>query len=253
MSNIAQNHSISFKIFFTSHLQALGIPERRYDAMFAVLLPDAKTAKMFFEDKAIASLLQGSGDFVNIRESDCLATNVNPPIFNSAGDEKRRTEDEKQRGEGEKGRTKDEKRRAGDEKPKAEDEKSRAEALRFTTLLVRNQAMTFEHFVAHHKENHIKLFSSIPVIQKNIKTYTVSHKLDGIVPFESRYDGIVEFTFSSTVDMLAVFVNPGYLSKVRPDERRFLIWRSAGLLFHVGIFGRRFLGLRVKDLGRRPF
>jgi hypothetical protein len=56
MSNIAQNHSISFKIFFTSHLQTLGILERRYDAMLAVLLPDAETAKLFFEDKAIASL-----------------------------------------------------------------------------------------------------------------------------------------------------------------------------------------------------
>jgi hypothetical protein len=38
--------------------------------------------------------------------------------------------------------------------------------------------------------------------------YTVSHRQDGVVPFETRYDGIFEFTFDNALNMLAVFANP---------------------------------------------
>jgi hypothetical protein len=93
--------------------------------------------------------------------------------------------------------------------------------IKFTTLLIRNEEMNFNVFKDYHKNHHIQLFSSIPVIKRNIKKYVVSHQIE---KSESKkdYDGIVEFWFNSLFSIIMVFINPKYLSKVRPDERRFL-------------------------------
>ncbi|MDR1985637.1 MAG: hypothetical protein LBP88_01525 [Treponema sp.] len=49
--------------------------------------------------------------------------------------------------------------------------------IRFTTLLIKNNNFTFDEFVNYHKENHIPLFSSIPIIKKYYSlcslTYTI--------------------------------------------------------------------------------
>jgi hypothetical protein len=93
--------------------------------------------------------------------------------------------------------------------------------LKFTTLLIRNKRMNFNEFKNHHKDHHIQLFSSIPVIKQNIKKYVVSHQIEK-GKGKKNYDGIVEFWFNSLISMLIVFINPKYLSKVRPDEKKFL-------------------------------
>jgi uncharacterized membrane protein len=93
--------------------------------------------------------------------------------------------------------------------------------IKFTTLLIRNKEMDFDDFKSHHKKRHMPLFSSIPIIKRNVKKYVVSHKIENS-NCKKDYDGIVEFWFDSFFDTLMVFVNPKYLLKVRPDEKRFL-------------------------------
>jgi hypothetical protein len=93
--------------------------------------------------------------------------------------------------------------------------------IKFTTLLIRNKEMNFNEFKNYHKSHHIQLFSSIPVIKRNIKKYVVSHQIEKS-KCEKNYDGIVEFWFNDLFSIIMVFINPKYLSKVRPDERRFL-------------------------------
>jgi|GEM_PF-6256258 len=127
-------------------------------------------------------------NILNSNRSHSILTNEMPPIFN------------------------------GDISTKKE------QKLKFTTLLVRNSTMSFEQFTKHHKKKHIKLFSSVPIIQEKVRRYTVSHKITGLESnfFSDKYDGIVEFWFDNPVDMLKIFINPTYLLRVRPDEKRFL-------------------------------
>lgn len=100
--------------------------------------------------------------------------------------------------------------------------------IRFATLLIRNHSMTFEEFRTHHREQHIRLFSSVPIIQKNVKRYIVSHSLsiNHAGHHGGKYDGIVEFWFDNITDALRVFIDPIYLSRVRPDEHKFLELRK---------------------------
>jgi hypothetical protein len=46
--------------------------------------------------------------------------------------------------------------------------------LRFTSLLIRNQSMSFSEFTKHHREKHIQLFSSVPIIKKCQTLYRIS-------------------------------------------------------------------------------
>ncbi|MCL1991630.1 MAG: EthD domain-containing protein [Spirochaetes bacterium] len=98
---------------------------------------------------------------------------------------------------------------------------SSPERIKFTTLLIKNSDMNFDEFKNHHKEHHIPLFSSTPIVQKNIKKYVVSHKIEE-GNCAKNYNGIVEFWFNNIFSMLVVFMNHEYLSKVRPDEKKFL-------------------------------
>jgi hypothetical protein len=93
--------------------------------------------------------------------------------------------------------------------------------IKFTTLLIRNEKMNFTEFKNYHKKRHIQLFSSIPIIKRNIKKYVVSHQIE-TSNCKKDYDGIVEFWFNNLFSILMVFINQKYLSKVRPDEKIFL-------------------------------
>jgi hypothetical protein len=50
----------------------------------------------------------------------------------------------------------------------------------------------------------------------------VSHSIPHAFPCASGYDGVVDFWFDNALKMYALFVDPTYLAKVRPDEKRFL-------------------------------
>jgi hypothetical protein len=178
---------------YTSVWQSLGIPKRKYDALFDFWFVDHEKALTLFSDNVLSSIINNMGQtFIDMGKCHCVFTNELPPIFNAEVSTKI-------------GR-----------KPK----------LRFTSLLIRNHSMSFSDFTKHHREKHIQLFSSVPVIQKNVKRYTVSHRLinetieDNF--FTNKYDGIVEFLFNTVFDMYGVFINPMYLSRVRPDEKHFL-------------------------------
>jgi hypothetical protein len=104
----------------------------------------------------------------------------------------------------------------------------KAAKTRFTTLLIKNSNLTFDEFARYHKEKHIPLFSSIPIVKKNITRYVVSHTLFDItleLP-QKRFDGIVEFWFRDYISMIFVFMNHKYLKMARPDEKMFLDLKS---------------------------
>jgi hypothetical protein len=182
-----------FIVAYTSIWQSLGIPKRKYDVLFDFWFDNYEKALIIFSENVLSSIINNTGQiFIDMEKCYCVFTNELPPIFN--GEVSTKT----------------------GQRPK----------LRFTSLLIRNHSMSFSEFTKHHREKHIQLFSSVPVIQKNVKRYTVSHQLmnenmkDNF--FANKYDGIVEFWFDNVFDMYGVFINPIYLSRVRPDERYFL-------------------------------
>jgi hypothetical protein len=172
-------------------VQDLGLPARRYDALIELRLDDVGSAAAVLTDKQFeAAASRAYKAIIDRNGSAALLTRELPPPVDH-----------------------DIAAKYG-QKPK----------YRFTTMLMRNSAMSFNEFMRHHKERHIPLFSSIPIIQRNVLRYVVSHRISGLSPdgFCGKYDGIVDFWFDNAVDLAAIFVNPSYLSIVRPDERRFL-------------------------------
>ncbi|TVT01685.1 EthD family reductase, partial [Amycolatopsis bartoniae] len=47
--------------------------------------------------------------------------------------------------------------------------------IKFVYLVDRVPGMTFEEFVAYHREHHAPLFTSIPEARRYVRRYTVSH------------------------------------------------------------------------------
>lgn len=182
-----------FMIAFTNAWQNMGVPKRKYDAILDFWFAADDSTAAFLSNKDIHDFLSVKGKpFLSFRQCCCLVTRELPAVFDMDTSTKM------------------------GQKPKC----------RFTTLLVRNQNMSFDAFTSHHKEKHIQLFSSVPIIQKKVERYIISHsimpQLVNSTVFQYRYDGIVEFWFDSGWDMFQVFFNPKYLGTVRPDEHRFL-------------------------------
>jgi hypothetical protein len=177
---------------YTSHVQRLGVPARKYDALIEFWVDDVDAAIAVLTDKqfeAVASNICKA--IIDKNESVAVFTKELPPQIDHEISTK-----------------------CG--------QKSK---YRFTTMLMRNSNMSFNEFVCYHKEHHMPLFSSISIIQKNVLRYVVSHRINNVRPDGltcGKYDGIVDFWFDNSIDLFAIFVNPKYLSKVRPDERRFL-------------------------------
>lgn len=174
----------------TGSIQRIGIPPRKYDALIDFWVNHSDAIQEIIDGPRFERIQRDCGAFINWEKSQFILTEELSPVFDT-----------------------DVATHIG-QKP----------MIRFTTLLVRNQTLTFDEFRVHHKERHIKLFSSVPVIQKNVKRYVVSHSIvtdDKRKPFE-KYDGIVEFWFDNIADAMRIFIDPVYLSRVRPDEHRFL-------------------------------
>jgi len=96
--------------------------------------------------------------------------------------------------------------------------------IKFTILLKQKSTMTHQEFVAYHREKHAPLFSSLPAVKKHVRRYVQQHTvpldIPGLPPM--KYDGITEIWFDSKEDIGAVFNDPEYLAKIRPDEEQFL-------------------------------
>ena len=96
--------------------------------------------------------------------------------------------------------------------------------IKFTILLRRKSTLSHEQFVAHHKEVHAALFTSLPVVREHVKRYVQQHtipvELPGFPPI--TFDGITELWFDDIKGLAAVFGDPEYLARIRPDEESFL-------------------------------
>lgn len=90
--------------------------------------------------------------------------------------------------------------------------------------------MSFEAFVAHHKDKHAPLFMSIPEAQHYVKKYVVTHAIEAPGFPKPPYDGITEIWFDSFDDYHAFFATQNYLTKVHPDEGTFIDLATVGVL-----------------------
>ena len=96
--------------------------------------------------------------------------------------------------------------------------------IKFTILLRRNPALTHPQFVDHHRKVHADLFSSVEIVKTKVRRYVQQHaipvELPGMPPV--TFDGITELWFDSVEDIGAVFTDPEYMERIRPDEASFL-------------------------------
>ena len=74
------------------------------------------------------------------------------------------------------------------------------------------------------RASHAPLFTSIPAVQRHVRRYvqqyTLPVEMPGLPP--AKYDGITELWFDNPEAVAAVFTDPEYLEKIRPDEEKFL-------------------------------
>ena len=96
--------------------------------------------------------------------------------------------------------------------------------IKFTILLKRKPTLTHEQFVDYHKTQHAPLFASIPAVEAHVRRYVQQHTLPVELPGlpSVKYDGITELWFDDVSAIAAVFGDPEYLARVRPDEEKFL-------------------------------
>lgn len=96
--------------------------------------------------------------------------------------------------------------------------------VKFTILLKRHPAMTPAEFVDYHRHQHAPLFTSLPAVRAHVRRYVQQHPLPLTMPGlpPAKYDGITELWFDDEAGLAALFNDPEYLARIRPDEARFL-------------------------------
>ena len=96
--------------------------------------------------------------------------------------------------------------------------------IKFTILLRRNPSMTYEAFVAHHRDRHAPLFTALPEVRRHVRRYVQCHTVPASIPGlpPATFDGITELWFDDVAGLEAVFTSAGYMETIRPDEARFL-------------------------------
>jgi hypothetical protein len=164
----------------------------KYDGIFEIWFNDFETLNKIRNNFDYKKIIENISDILNLNECNCIISEEYSPVFGS-------------------------------------EMIYSPKRIKFTTLLIRNEKINFPEFKNYHKKRHIRLFSSIPIIKRNIKKYVVSHQIEKS-NCKINYDGIVEFWFDSLFSVLMVFINPKYLSKVRPDEKIFLNLRKCDFL-----------------------
>ncbi len=96
--------------------------------------------------------------------------------------------------------------------------------IKFTIMMRRKPSLTREAFVEHHKTVHAALFMSVQAVQANVRRYVQQHTLDIALPGmpPAKYDGVTELWFDDVAGIAAVFQDPEYMARIRPDEETFL-------------------------------
>lgn len=107
--------------------------------------------------------------------------------------------------------------------------------IKLTILLKRNSALSHEDFLWAYKQDHAKLFSSLPVVRTEVQSYDQFHSLPMAMPGlpEPAYDGIAELWFEDTASMFRVFTSTEYLETVRPAEKKLLDINKCGILISI--------------------
>ena len=112
--------------------------------------------------------------------------------------------------------------------------------VKFTILLRKNPALTYEEFVHYHQTQHAPLFMSLPAVQQYVRRYVQGHLLPLALPGlpAPTYDGTTELWFDTLEDVAKVFADAEYLRLIRPDEHKFLDLSACDILVlaenHVG-------------------
>jgi hypothetical protein len=73
-------------VAYTSIWQSLGIPKRKYDALFDFWFVEHEKAFTIFSDNVLSSIIKNMGQtFIDMGKCYCIFTNELPPIFNAHG------------------------------------------------------------------------------------------------------------------------------------------------------------------------
>ncbi|MCL1802057.1 MAG: EthD domain-containing protein [Eubacteriaceae bacterium] len=160
------------------------IPQRKYDCLIEICFDDVYKALGLFSDSAFAAICEAAYEgYIDESNSLSFAASIFPPVIGVQPN------------------------------PKA----------KLINFMVKNESLNFEAFALRHKTEHIELFASLEEAKKNVKGYSITHRLtelDGI--FSDAYDGTAELFFGSAVEMYSLFASDGYKTLIRPDELELL-------------------------------
>ena len=96
--------------------------------------------------------------------------------------------------------------------------------IKITILLRRKSGTSHDEFVSHHRNNHAPLFSSLPEVKQYVRRYVQCHLTGDQLPGlpDNHIDGSTELWFDDLAALAGVFQSENYMTKVRPDEEKFL-------------------------------
>jgi len=96
--------------------------------------------------------------------------------------------------------------------------------IKFTILLRRKAGTTHAQFVAHHRNVHAQLFSSLAEVKEHVRRYVQCHATGDQLPGmpDSQIDGSTELWFDDLAGLSGVFGSQSYMETIRPDEESFL-------------------------------
>jgi uncharacterized protein (TIGR02118 family) len=96
--------------------------------------------------------------------------------------------------------------------------------IKFVAAMRRIPALTHDQFVDYHRSQHAELFMSLPEVRTHVRRYIQSHPVQVSLPGldTSSFDGLTEIWFDDIDGLKGVFDSPSYLTRIRPDEEKFI-------------------------------
>ena len=91
--------------------------------------------------------------------------------------------------------------------------------IKVVVLIRRHPALSPEEFHRHWREHHAPLVAGTPSVARHILRYEQNPRVaEDYARGEVDFDGVAIAWYRSRADMDAVFAEPEYLEKIRPDE-----------------------------------
>ena len=84
--------------------------------------------------------------------------------------------------------------------------------------------MSHEQFASYHRNQHAKLFASMPEVKQSVRRYVQCHPTGDQLPGlpDNHIDGSTEIWFDDLAGLAKVFRSANYMTAIRPDEENFL-------------------------------